>query len=129
MPGKTPRTARGSGDDLYAFCRSLAAATEDVKWENDLVFSVGGKMFAAFELPAGEPLSFKTDPDSFEVLTRLPGVHPARYLARAHWVTVKTRSALPRVEVEALLLEAHRLVAAKLPRKLRRELGLELGPA
>jgi predicted DNA-binding protein (MmcQ/YjbR family) len=27
-------------------CRSLPGVTEDVKWENDLIFSVGGKMFA-----------------------------------------------------------------------------------
>jgi predicted DNA-binding protein (MmcQ/YjbR family) len=111
-------------NELYAFCRSLPAATEDVKWENDLVFSVGGKMFAAFELPAGEPLSFKADADSFEVLTQLPGVRPARYLARAHWVTVETRSTLPRAELEALLREAHRLVTAKLPKRRRLELGL-----
>ena len=49
---------------LYDLCRSLPGATEDVKWDNDLVFSVGGKMFACFSLPEGNPLSFKVDPDA-----------------------------------------------------------------
>ena len=40
-------------DKLRKYCLSLPAVTEDVKWENNLVFSVGGKMFcmAALEQP------------------------------------------------------------------------------
>jgi len=37
---------------LQAYCRSLPGATEDIKWGNDLVFSVGGKMFAGFDTEA-----------------------------------------------------------------------------
>ena len=33
---------------LLAYCRSLPRATEDIKWGNDLIFSVGDKMFAGF---------------------------------------------------------------------------------
>ena len=29
-------------DQLRKYCLSLPAVTEDVKWENNLVFSVGG---------------------------------------------------------------------------------------
>jgi predicted DNA-binding protein (MmcQ/YjbR family) len=32
-------------EDLRDFCLTLNAATEDIKWGNNLVFSVGGKMF------------------------------------------------------------------------------------
>lgn len=33
-------------DHAKTLCRSLPGATEDLKWESSLVFSVGGKMFA-----------------------------------------------------------------------------------
>ena len=45
------RSAKTPTDPLVAYCRTLPAATEDVKWDNDLVFSVGGKMFMVMSLP------------------------------------------------------------------------------
>ena len=32
-------------DDIRTFCCGLAGTTEDVKWQSDLAFSVGGKMY------------------------------------------------------------------------------------
>ena len=32
-------------EKLRAICKALPAVTEDIKWEHDLVFSIGGKMF------------------------------------------------------------------------------------
>jgi hypothetical protein len=55
---RKPRPVRDlARDPLVAFCRNLAAATEDIKWEDDLVFSVGGKMFAGFMIPDGTPFA------------------------------------------------------------------------
>jgi predicted DNA-binding protein (MmcQ/YjbR family) len=98
--------------------------TEDVKWGHDLIFSVGGKMFAGFQLPEGEPVAFKTDPLVFSSLTSHAGVVPAPYMARHHWVSVSKRSALPPSTLRDLLRDAHALVAAKLPAATRRRLGL-----
>ena len=111
-------------DPLYELCRSLPGVTEDVKWGDNLVFSVGLKMFAVFDLPAGEPFSFKVDEDAFALMTQQPGIRPAPYLAKHSWVSVERRDVLPREVVEDLLQEAHAMVAAKLPRRLRHELGL-----
>ena len=112
-------------DPLFAFCRSLPGATEDVKWEHDLIFSVGGKMFAGFHLPDGQPLAFKVDPLVFASLAHQPGFEPAPYMARHHWVSVADRSAVPLPVLQDFLAESHRLVAAKLPRRTRASLGLE----
>ena len=117
------------GQQLFEFCRSLAGATEDVKWGNDLVFSVGKKMFACFALPDGRRLSFKVDPIFFESLTTRPGVEPAPYLARHHWIQILDASQFPLDVLEDFLEASHGLVAAKLSRKLRRELGIEEAPA
>lgn len=109
---------------LLDFCRKLAGVTEDVKWDNDLVFSVGGKMFAVFGLPDLEPLSFKVEPTLFPVLTRRPNIIPAPYLAKHSWISLASADVLPRKELEELLRESHALVAQKLSKKVRAGLGI-----
>lgn len=117
--------AKSDADPLVEYCRKLPGATEDVKWGNDLVFSVGGKMFAAFGLPDHEPIGFKVDPVVFSLLVQRPGVVPAPYLAHHFWVNVKTREAMTSEELEELLWESYRLVAGKLSKKKRASLGIE----
>ena len=111
-------------DALYDFCRQLPGVTEDVKWENDLVFSVGGKMFAAFQLPEGEPIGLKVDAAVFPVMVQQPGISPAPYLAKHSWIKVADREVLPAETLKDLLREAHALVAAKLSKKARASLGI-----
>ena len=111
-------------DRFILFCRSLPGVTEDVKWDNDLVFSVGGKMFAVFQLPEGQRLSFKVDPEAFALFVQKPGITPAPYLAKAGWVSLETCATLPPDVVEDLLEASHALVAAKLSKKRRAELGI-----
>ncbi len=90
-----------------------------------MVFKVGGKIFAIAALePSDVWVSFKCAPDAFAELTDRPGIVPAPYLARAHWVALESEDALPRGELIAHLRQAYDLVAAKLPRKTRQSLGL-----
>jgi len=105
---------------------ALPAATEDIKWGADLVYSVGGKMFCIFLLDGERTTtcSFKVDAERFLELTGLPGVEPAPYLARAHWVQLRSGHALGADDLDSLIRRSHALVAARLTRKLRSELGL-----
>ena len=118
------RAAKTPTDPLVAFCRTLPAATEDVKWDNDLVFSVGGKMFTVMSLPDCDRLSFKVDPAVFDTMTGHNGIVPAPYMARHHWVMITDRKKIARSSLEEMIAESHRLVAAKLPRKTRQALDL-----
>ena len=104
-------------------CRSLPGCTEDTKWDNDTVFSVGAKMFAVTnkDVPA-QGFSFKVDDERFLELTDRPGIVPAPYLARAKWVYVRPEAQLDDAELAALLRRSHELVFAKLTRKLQREI-------
>lgn len=123
------KKARGSAKDpLIEFCRSLPGATEDVKWGHDLIFSVGDKMFAGFQLPDGEPLAFKVDPLVFSSLVGHDGIEPAPYMARHYWVSVTDRRKVPVATLADLLAESHRLVAQKLPKKKQQALGLAVSP-
>ncbi|MFO0989074.1 MAG: MmcQ/YjbR family DNA-binding protein [Alphaproteobacteria bacterium] len=105
-------------------CLSLPGAAESIQWGGERVFKVGGKMFAVISAARdADAMSFKAGDESFQLLTELPGLSPAPYLARAQWVRIAPLSSLPPADLAAYLRRAHALVAAKLPRKLRESLA------
>ncbi|MBL8549276.1 MAG: MmcQ/YjbR family DNA-binding protein [Hyphomonadaceae bacterium] len=106
---------------------ALPGAYLKEQWGDDRVFKIGkapGKMFAVLSGKSVSPrsASFKCSDLAFEMLIRKKGIVPAPYMARAKWVMLETLAALPDAEIEARLAEAHRLVAAKLPKKEREAL-------
>ena len=110
-----------------AFVKALPATSIVRQWGDASVGKVGEKIFASFNEDGNTgstSVSFKCAEHSFELLTGLGGVRPAPYLARAKWVAVEADSALSAKEIAGYVIEAHRLVAAKLTRKARAELGL-----
>jgi predicted DNA-binding protein (MmcQ/YjbR family) len=120
LGGECPRLGRMDVDWLRELCLSFAGATEQIQWGYDLVFKVGGKMFAVTPLePAPVCLSFKASPESFAELTERQNIIPAPYMARAQWVALQTRDALTADELAVLLRESYEMVLAKLPKKTR----------
>lgn len=109
-------------DEVRACAMAMQAATHVVQWGGADVYKVGGKVFAICGLRGG--LSFKVSPIGFEVLTDEGG--PARqapYLAKGHWVIVDLEDLDP-AEAAGWIDSAHGLIAAKLTRAARAELGL-----
>jgi predicted DNA-binding protein (MmcQ/YjbR family) len=101
-------------------CRTLPGVSEDVKWGNDLVFSVGGKMFAAVDLEPPHAIAFKCSDEAFGDLVERPGIVPAPYLARAKWVQeTELGETLDLRELAELLRAAHGIVVSKLPKSHR----------
>lgn len=104
---------------VAAFCLGLPGAQEDYKWGGVRVFSVAGnKMFAVMDL-AGAGLSFKVDGELFLGYVDRPGVRPAPYLARAHWISVARPYAMGRGELQELLRRSHQLVVRRLPKRVQ----------
>lgn len=111
-------------EQLRKLCLSFPGATEQIQWEDDLLFKVGGKMFAIAPLePARFWLTLKAAPEEFLELTERPGIVPAPYLARAKWVAIETSDTLSPAELTALLRKSYDLVVAKLPQKTRESLA------
>ncbi|HWY06994.1 MAG TPA: MmcQ/YjbR family DNA-binding protein [Candidatus Acidoferrales bacterium] len=111
-------------DQLRKLCLSFPGATEQIQWGDDLLFKVGGKMFAVAPLePAKIWISLKASPENFAELTERPGVLPAPYLARAKWIALESQDALPAAQITQLLRESYELVLAKLPRKMRESIA------
>ena len=111
-----------------AFALSLPGVTIVHQWGDASVAKLGGKIFALLSGWAtnGEPgLSFKCSDLAFEMLPELVHVRPTPYLGRAKWVQVTPGAPLDDAELRAYVREAHRIVAGKLTKKARAELGLQ----
>jgi len=113
-------------ESVRTFCLSLPHVTEDIQWEKDLLFRIGNKMFAVLALDdaTDHVMSFKCTPEVFVELTERPGIVPAPYVARYHWVALERFDALQSAELKRLLKDSYDMVREKLPGKIKKELGL-----
>ncbi|MGB6875896.1 MAG: MmcQ/YjbR family DNA-binding protein [Candidatus Acidiferrales bacterium] len=111
-------------DWVRKYCMQMPHTTEPLQWGDDLVFKIGGKIFAVLVLePTRVWLSFKCTPEEFAELTERAGIIPAPYLARYYWVALETYEALSPSELEWLLRDSYQMVLEKLPRKTRAALA------
>jgi len=114
-------------DEFDAFCASLPATTHVVQWGGASVWKVGGKVFAiapCVEDGAYLPVSFKASPLAYEVLLQQPGIIKAPYLSRGQWLRIDIEGTMDDDTLKSHITESHSLIAAKLTKKLRKELGL-----
>lgn len=104
-------------------CLALKGVTLDHPFgEGHDAYKIGGKMFALIGAMGG--LSFKVSSLSFEILTESGRARPAPYLARAGWVHLDDPADWPDDELADQLRESYTLIAARLPKAVRKELGL-----
>ena len=82
---------------------------------------MGGKVFAI----SGDGVSMKVSDIGYEVLTETGAARPAPYMARNKWVLFDDTREMDAGELKDHLTNAHAIVAGKLTRKLKKELGLE----
>jgi predicted DNA-binding protein (MmcQ/YjbR family) len=106
------------------YVATLPATSVHEQWES-LVAKVGGKVFALRGETEGG-IVFKVTETAFEGLTTLEGVGQAAYFAKRQWVNVARGADLGAKDLKAYLAASHRMVAAKLTRRQRAELGLEI---
>ena len=115
-------------DEYNRFCASLHATTHVVQWGGAHVWKVGGKVFAIGGWHDGEGLfvTFKCSEMSFALLKEQPGCRPAPYLASRgmSWIQRTSGETMDYGALKDYLAESHRLVAAKLPRRVKLEIGL-----
>jgi predicted DNA-binding protein (MmcQ/YjbR family) len=106
-----------------AFVTGLPAVTLSEQWEAS-VAKVGGKVFALCG-DRGGGIAFKVSEVAFHGLTSLPGVSQAPYFAKGQWVHVDKGAGISDKDLRAYLRAAHSIIAGKLTRRARAELGLE----
>ena len=113
-----------SPEDLRLLLKDLTAVTEDVKWEDNLCFLVGGKIFVMANLTQPLRVAFKCTQEDFALLTDREDIIQAPHLARNQWVQVLKANALSRKEWKEYLEASYALVVEKLTKKVRKELDV-----
>jgi predicted DNA-binding protein (MmcQ/YjbR family) len=112
-------------EDLQNVCRGMTGVTEDIKWEHDLVFSIGGKMFCVVGLDqTPTSASFKVKDEEFEEMCILPGFKPAPYVAKYKWVLIDDINKMNKSDWKRYLKQSYELVKDKLSNKIKKQLGL-----
>ncbi|MEZ5757154.1 MAG: MmcQ/YjbR family DNA-binding protein [Emcibacteraceae bacterium] len=115
-------------EEFNKFCKSLKSTTNVIQWDDNSVWKIGGKIFAIHSCDTvGEPhrLSFKCSDHNFQILCELDGIEPAPYLARAKWVQITDADTMSDDDLKDYLKSAYDIIAARLTKKLRAELGLD----
>ena len=108
--------------ELDEACRALPGVTMVVQWGGSNVYKVGGKVFA---IASDEGVSFKASEIAYEAYcadgrgVRAPYTQPG-----AGWLNLSPLAEQDRAELAGLLSDAHGLIAAKLSKVRRRELGI-----
>ncbi len=112
-------------DRLQQFALAQPQTTVITQW-GCLVYKVAGKIFLMLPLDGHvlEGIAFKCTPAEFDELTQIDGIIQAPYCAKRLWVKLEDTAALPEPEILARIRRSHGLVAAGLPKKTQKALGL-----
>jgi predicted DNA-binding protein (MmcQ/YjbR family) len=118
-------------ETLRAYLLTLPHVAETMQWGDNLVFwvgdkAIGGKMFALANLDGSHHgvLSFAAGPERYAELLETDGAFPAPYLARAHWIAIRSYDVFSSKELKDHLRNAHEVIYNKLPRKTKELLAL-----
>lgn len=114
-------------DELKQMCQACAGAESTLYGHpsNILVYAVEGKKFAYFKTSEPEMwrFSIRVSPDRFVELTDVPGIKPARYMGRFHWVTIVNLHVLSKDYLTELLAWSHAKALSSLSKARRAELS------
>ena len=117
--------------DYDAFCASLPGATHVVQWGDASVWKIGGKVFAVggWSDAPGFAVTFKCTEASFAILSGLPGLRPAPYLASRgpSWVQRVDPRSLSDDDLKTYLRRSYELVVDGLPKRTQCAVGV--GPS
>lgn len=110
-------------DAVKQFCLAYpgVTVTEYGPPSNVLVYYAGRRKFAYFKTSEPERWRFSicTSPERFLELTDVPGIKPARYLARFRWVTIVDVASVPADYLRELIDWSHAKATARPPRRRR----------
>lgn len=117
-----------TNDTIREFCLRLPMTTEEVQWEEHLLFKIGGKMFCITQFGATR-CSLKTTPERYAELVEMPDIQPSSHnMWKYQWVTFERLTAVPDAEFRELLRASYDLVRASLPKGIRVSLDQGIQP-
>lgn len=95
-----------------------------------LVMKIADKMFALLPLDTPDIIALKCDPErAIELRERYHGINPAYHFNKKYWNQVSLHDDVPDSLITELIAHSFQLVAAKLTRKQREELAINVNRA
>ena len=115
-------------DEFNSFCDSLPHTSHVIQWGGADVWKVAAKLFAVGGWNKENEhyaMTFKVTELGFEVLSEMPGLRPAPYLASRgmKWVQHYGAPGLSDTELKSHIRASYDMIAAALPKKTQRKLG------
>jgi predicted DNA-binding protein (MmcQ/YjbR family) len=109
-------------EEFREYCLAKRGATEGTPFGPDnIVFKVGGKMFALASLDEIPPrVNLKCDPDrALDLRDRYEEVQPGYHMNKKHWNTVILAGGIPDRELREMIDHSYELVAPRKPNRRR----------
>ena len=103
-------------ENFREYYLSLPGTTEGMKWGEHLCFMIAEKIYVIASLDDGH-VSFKIDPENFDVLVARDGVAQAAHFAKKQWVTIEALNVLADQELREHIAASRALAMSKLPKK------------
>jgi predicted DNA-binding protein (MmcQ/YjbR family) len=104
-------------DTIRSLCTKLPSVTEDIKWGNDLCFSIAKKMFCVVMMDDLLKVSIKVGDEEFGELCNTQGIIPAPYSARYKWILVENPSVFNKKQWAHYIIQSYNLVKAKISKR------------
>ena len=116
-------------EQVKTFCGSLPGSEATIKGHpaNILAYSIGGKKFAYFKTSEPEQwrFSLRVTPEQFLELTDQPGIKPARFMHRYHWITIVHTRQLPDDYLQMLIEASYQRAFGSLSKKAQAAATME----
>lgn len=101
-------------DLLRKECMKLPHTCEDIKWENDLCFTIAEKMYCVASLVEPLTISLKVTEAEFHSLVNIQGIKPAPYVARYFWINIEDMTVFTKKEWQKYITQSYNLIKEKL---------------
>jgi predicted DNA-binding protein (MmcQ/YjbR family) len=112
-------------EEFRSYCLLKKGVHEDFPFDEEtLVMKVLGKIFALANLDGPFSINLKCDPEkAMDLRERFPAVRPGYHMDKKHWNTIDIDGSVPVKLIKEWIDDSYNLVVAKLPKKVREELG------
>jgi predicted DNA-binding protein (MmcQ/YjbR family) len=108
-------------ESIWKYCLSKPHTEETFPFDQTtLVFKVGNKMFALFDIDNFSGINLKCDPEkSIELRESFSGIIPAFHMNKKHWNTVKVNEDVDSKLIMELIDHSYELIFKSLTKKVR----------
>ena len=108
-------------EKIWKYCSQKNGVSESFPFnETTLVFKVGGKIFALFDVDSFQSINLKCDPEkSIELREKYSGIVPGYHMNKKHWNTVSVNEDISDVLIYQLIDHSYHLVYKSLSKKVR----------